>query len=190
MHGSSAVKNYDNIGYDLSRFDRRRRVRDALANEPVARPRPIPSLEEQATARKEAKTRAKAAAAAKAQPVRISPFAVLSYLAVTVLLVWIVFSYMSLNELSVETANLKRELTALQEEAVTLSVQYDQRMDLRAVEVRAAQLGMVRPASDQVIYMDLSQPDYAIMRSESTDGASDFLGGLRGIAAAVVSFFS
>lgn len=184
---SSAARNV-NIGYDLSRFDKRRRVQEALAREavqpaPIPMPRAIPAPRSR-TAEGE-RTAARTKTAAKRG---ISAFSVFGYMAVSALMVLIVFSYVSLNELSIRSDALRRELTTLKEEAAVLQVQYERTSDLRLLETNAEALGMSKVTAEQVTYIDLSRPDYVVMAGEEGE-SSDFLAGVRSVVAMIAEYF-
>jgi len=177
---ASAARNIEysgSVAYDLSRFDRRKRVRDALELEPVAIPRPIAKPHE----------RVKAEAKAKARPA-VSATTVIAFLMVAVLMFCVVLNYMRVYELSLEISNLQAEYNKLKSEAAVLKVQSEKKMnDIRIAEL-AAEMGMTRPARDQIIYVDMSQPDKGIVLAES-EVKNDFLNGLKTLFLAAIDFF-
>ena len=152
------------VAYDLSRFDRRRRVREALENEKVVTPE-LP-----------AKPKTKTADKADAHPrIRVSAFAVLSYVVVFALLLGIVMNYMILNEVTVETARLENELHSLESDAAKLEVEYERAMSLSELAAKAQEIGMYAPGSDQVDYIDISRSDEVTVYS-SGEGEGFFAG--------------
>ena len=178
----STARKLDYVEYDLARFDRRQRVKEALKREPVA----VPGTVRKTQAAKAERTDARATAVA-ARRFRVSAFAVVGYLAVTALMIFIVYNYMQLNELTLKTAGLQSQYQKLQDEAAVLQVQYEQKTNLRELESRAAELGMSRPVADQITYVNLSEPDRAVILRD-TGRNSDFLSGITALLSAVVDF--
>ena len=54
--------------------------------------------------------------------------------------------------------SLRRELSSLKEENITLSAQYEKVFDLATIQAAVGDT-MIRPTGDQVVYIDLSAPD-------------------------------
>ncbi|MDR3206908.1 MAG: cell division protein FtsL [Oscillospiraceae bacterium] len=136
------------VAYDLSRFDNRARVREAVAAEsvpvqalPVRAPRP----------------------GTRTQPVgRLSLWTVLAFMTAMALMFFIVYSYMRLTELSTEAKGLSSQIAALKKEEAILVLQKNSMIDLKEVErIATDELGMVKPNRAQVIYIDLSGRDHA-----------------------------
>lgn len=99
----------------------------------------------------------------------ISLFAVISYIAVTALMILVIFSYMRLYEISAETSAYKSELTRLTKANAALTSEYDDAINLGAVELLAiTKLGMRRPSSSQIVYVNLSEPDRAEVFEQQT----------------------
>jgi hypothetical protein len=168
----------DSVAYDLSRFDKRKRVREALANEAVA----VPAIRPRGT------TRAAAKAAAEAKAVaHVSPFAILSYIAVFALLILVVTNYVKLYELSIQTANFESELVELKNDEALLKVKYERSMNIRNIEDRAAELGLYMPQGGQVTYISISQADRAEIYYTEKE-SKGFLNGLQKIFLVVFDF--
>ncbi len=160
----SAARVRAEVGYDLSRFDRRLRVRDAVADEMAVR-----SEKREKTVKET--VRKKTAA-------RISAFAVMGFLLIVGLQMLSVWSGMSLHTVSAESAALKSELTKLKAEETALRSQYEKKLNLKDIERRAEELGMSRQQGGQIVYIDLSVPDHAIIFDKKDEGSSDFLKGI------------
>jgi len=181
MDSTAKKLNYqDSVAYDLSRFDKRKRVREALENQPVA----VPAIRPRGTTA--AKAKSEAAAAAKTRG--LSVFSVVSYIAVFALFMLIVMNYMKINELSVEQSALSRELAALKSEAAQLEIKYEQKINMYNIEERAAELGLSKPTQDQIQYIDIAGQDYAVVYNEDT-GTSGFIAGIKSIFMSVLNFF-
>lgn len=130
--------------------DRAYALRGALP-EPLARPE-LP--EERSVPRpKPVRVRAKLV---------LSPFALVGAAMVAVMLFMMISAYVRLYETTTQTAALTSELSELQAQQAILTTQYESRIDLSHIEEMAtSELGMVKPGSDQTIYLDLAGPDEA-----------------------------
>ncbi len=62
------------------------------------------------------------------------------------------------------------QLSALETENVVLSAQYEQIFDLSSVREAAVAMGMTKPSSSQIYYIDLSEGDSAIVYQEASPG--------------------
>ncbi len=138
----------ERVSRDLSRFDTRRSVREAYNASEMAKVKSI------------AQTRT----AAKARVgFRLNVFTVVGYVAIVALLVSIVFNYMQLNEITIVASKSQRELSALKQDEISLRNSVEKRMNLKFIEERALALGMVKPEREQMIYVDLSGGDHAVV---------------------------
>ena len=124
---------------------------------------------------------------------RVSVFAVTGFLAVGLLAVLLLFSYVNLAVISDQVVDLRSELTTLQSEEAKLRAQYELAYDLNAIEEQVSASGsMVKPQSGQVIYVDLSEPDSVeFFRQETgSTGASGMLASVKSIGSGIVEYFS
>lgn len=106
---------------------------------------------------------------------QIAPFAVVGFLAVAVFAAMVVMSYANLTVANREVEHLRSELAALQTDNAALVTQYEKIFDLDSFQSAAGD-AMVRPSSDQVVYIDLSEPDAVVVFE-----ASGIEGGLRSL---------
>ncbi len=106
----------------------------------------------------------------------VSVVAVLGFAAVLALLVMVISGYVRLYELSSTHADLTDELTALQAEHNRLEASYESKLDMDQIEtVAAGELGMHVPTDDQIVYLDMSGEDAAVVYdSDSMDVGSVF----------------
>ena len=114
---------------------------------------------------------------------KVSPFAVLGFLCVGVLTVLLLMSCVRLAVVSDETAQLRSRLTQLEAEEAKLLTQYELAYDLQAIETRLLADGtMVKPSSDQMVVLDLSEPDNVVVygQESGSPGVLDKLSGLFG----------
>ena len=105
-------------------------------------------------------------APARRQPVRktrakpaFSPFALLGGAMVCVMLFLVVFSYVRLYEAQSAVSDLKETKTLLTEEQQRLRSQYENSLDLEAIEARALELGMRQPLPSQIVYVEVAAGD-------------------------------
>lgn len=121
---------------------------------------------------------------------QIAPFAVIGFLAVAVFAVMLITSYAQLTVANDEMVSLRRELSQLKEENVTLSAQYEKVFDLATVQ-KAVEDTMVRPTGDQVVYIDLSEPDTVIVFEEEKgmSGLQTIADGIESIFVSITEYF-
>lgn len=165
-----------NIAYDLSRFDKRRRVREALEREPVAVPRPIARPREREMAEVKAKTRT-----------GVSALTVLGAMVIALLMFFVVLNYMRLYEISMQVSAAKSEYTVLKSEAAVLQVKAEKQMSVRKIEEAALAMGMAYPEGDQLVYLNMSHPDRGEILIQS-GGRSDFIRGIQSLLFAAIDF--
>ena len=93
--------------------------------------------------------------------------------------------------LSAETVSLKKQLSALETENVTLTAQYERMFDRNTVKEAAEAAGMSKPGSSQIYYIDLSDGDSAVVYQQSDPGVlSRLLTSLHHGFYAVVEYFN
>lgn len=143
-----------------------------------------PETEAERSARRRAQVKASVRPAQK-----VSPLAVLGFLAVGSLTVVLLLCYVQLNTISRSIVAMKAEISALEIEQVQLTTQYEQAFDLSTVKAAAEAAGMSQPSDSQVYYISLPGEDQAVAHS-AENGVLDkffaFLG--RGIYAAAEYF--
>lgn len=101
----------------------------------------------------------------------VSPFAIVGFAAVTLCAVLLLMTYVQLAVLNAETVELREEMSHLETEYKRLLTEYELSYDLTAIEEELISSGlMVRPGSNQTIYLDLSEGDYVIYYEEAEKG--------------------
>ncbi len=145
------------------------------------KPRANPRVREEALTRTRVKVR---------QAGEVAPFGVVGFAAVGVMAALVVMSYAQCVVANDQVVSLRSELTDLQDQNVILSAQYEQVFDLERIQ-QAVGDTMVRPTNDQVVYLDLSQPDSVVLygEEERSAGLAGMLEGLADIAAGFVEYF-
>lgn len=128
---------------------------------------------------------------AKVRPAeRVSPVMVLGFAAVAVMMVMMVFSYVQLNTISSSIVSMRTKVAALQTEQVMLMTDYEQAFDLSSVKEAALAAGMSTPSDSQVYYIDLSDPDSAVVFAQEEKGLEAVLTSAGDAAKSVVEYFS
>ena len=120
---------------------------------------------------------------------QVAPFAVVGFLAVAVFAALLLLSYVQYTVLTGEMVSLRSEMSTLEKESVTLSAQYEKVFDMESIEAAVGDT-MTRPTSDQVLYIDLSEPDTVVVYGAQGDGG--ILGAVKEIGAVlgeIVEYF-
>lgn len=129
--------------------------RNYLTSSAAPELRPRPELPEERVQHRKQTVRVKAKAS-------FSPFVVAGLAMVAVMLFMMISAYVRLYETTAEVSELSESLSELQLEQTTLMSQYESRIDLAHIEAMAAtELGMIKPGSDQTVYVNLAGPDQA-----------------------------
>lgn len=113
---------------------------------------------------------------------QVAPFAVVGFVAVAIFAALLLLSYVQYTVLSGEMVSLRSEMATLEKESATLSAQYEKVFDLTTIQESLGDT-MTPPTSDQVVYIDLSEPDTVVVYGEETDGG--VIGALKEIGAAI-----
>lgn len=146
----------------------------APGREEVLRPRPNVRPKERTLARPRVQVR---------EAGKVSPFAVAGFLSVGVLAVLLLMSSVRLMVINNETVQLRTQLSALREEEAKLLTEYELAYDLRAIEEQLTADGtMVKPNSNQMVALDLSEPDNVVVFAQESAAAGllDKMGDLMG----------
>lgn len=105
----------------------------------------------------------------------VSPVMVLGAMAVAVLMVLVVLSYVELATISDSVVSMRSQVSDLETRQVALQTQYEQAFDLVSIKERAMAAGMSLPSDSQVYYIDLSDPDNAVVYEQESDGVLQVL---------------
>lgn len=94
----------------------------------------------------------------------VSPFAVVGTLCVAAVMVMLLLSYIRLTAISNESVRLERQISALEDENTKLQIAYESAFKLEDVEAYAmSELGMVKAEQDQVMYINNTRQDRAVI---------------------------
>ena len=154
--------------------------REEEVYQPAPRPKQRPLARKRALVRAQARVR---------QAGQVAPFAVVGFLAVAVFAVMLIMSYAQLTVANDRMVSLRSQLSDLQTENATLTAQYEKVFDMDKLQA-AVGSEMVRPSNDQVVYIDLSEPDSVTIYGEERSGG--ILGALEGVAqvlGSIVEYF-
>lgn len=172
---TSRYEVYGNVAYDPV-WEGGAVAAPAPGRQEVLHPRPNVRPKERTLARPRVQVR---------EAGKVSPFAVVGFLSVAVMAVLLLMCCVRLTVLNDESVQLRNQLSQLQEEEADLLARYELAYDLQAIEAELISSGaMVRPGSDQMVVLDLSEPDNVVVydRTESAAGVvnevKDFLGDL------------
>ncbi len=89
----------------------------------------------------------------------ISPFAVLGTAVAVGMLFLVIFSYVRLYEATSTVGDLQTERSELIEQQQRLRSQYENALDLEAIEARALELGLRQPSASQSVYVQIAAGD-------------------------------
>lgn len=117
---------------------------------PLEEPRHLP--EEQPLPERRKRVKAKTA---------IAPFTLFGMLAAACMMILVIFGYVQLYEASTKVSRLESQLQSLEAEQTLLRSKYEGKIDLPAIQSRAAELGLHTPESGEVIYLNLAGGDRA-----------------------------
>lgn len=148
---------YGDLAYDLNRGIREREF--LHAGETPHRQKAVPAPRVRRVSKVQVREKQK-----------LSPIAVLGFLAVVAVAVLVLFSYVQLTEISADVVSLRQQLTELETQNVTLTAQYQQMYDLSTVKEAAEAAGMSKPSASQIYYIDLSDGDSAVVYQKPDSG--------------------
>ena len=157
------------VASDLSRFDRRKLVRDAVEEEQVS----------------------KKAAPKPVKHAKISLITLMYYVFAVAISGALLLNYVNLTVLTDEASSLKKQYETLKGQETHLQTEYDKRLNLKDIEAYAInQLGMIKMERSQVEYIELTNPDSITMVApQDAPRLSYYLAGLVRSFNAALEFF-
>lgn len=168
-YGQNSV--YGSLAYD---FDNPELYPELEYGLPLERPAP-PRTGERTATRAKPRTRSRQG---------VSLLAITGIFAAAVLFAVTMMARIQLLEITDTSAALEQQLAELETEQTKLKIRYESVFNLTEIEEYATmQLGMQKPSTDQVYYIDTSSPDRAVVVEQGAndslvDKISDFLSGL------------
>ncbi len=120
----------------------------------------------------------------------VAPFGVVGFLVAAAFAVMLVFSYAQQIQLATQVSSLQSEYSAVVVENASLSAQYERLFDIASIEAAVAGT-MIRPSAEQVVYLDLSQPDVVnnFGTDQRVDGVAGLISGVREIITDMQEYF-
>ena len=112
------------------------------------------------------------------------------FLAVGIFAALVLWSYSQYIVTSDQLVTMRSELSDLQEENVRLSAQYEKVFDMERIQAAVGDT-MVRPTNDQIVYLDLSEPDSVVLygQEETSQGPQGLLDGLKELFGDLFAYF-
>lgn len=121
---------------------------------------------------------------------KVSLGALCGFLAVAAMVTLLLLCRAQLTELSADVVSMQRELSALEDEHVSLLTRYEKTFDLATIKEAAAAAGMSKPSASQIYYIDLSEADSVVVyQQQSTSVLSRVFTSLGQGVCAVVEYF-
>lgn len=121
---------------------------------------------------------------------KVSLGALCGFLAVAAMVTLLLLCCAQLTELSADVVSMQRELSALEDEHVSLLTRYEKTFDLATIKEAAAAAGMSKPSASQIYYIDLSEADSVVVyQQQSTSVLSRVFTSLGQGVCAVVEYF-
>ena len=109
----------------------------------------------------------------------VAPFTILGAAVAACMMILVIFGYVQLFEASSRVSRLENQLKSLQAEQLLLQSRYEGKIDLPAIEARAEELGLRKPAQEQIVYVDLSGTDQAeLYRTERSSIVGEIIGAI------------
>lgn len=169
------------LAYDLDYAVRERELRHAGE---------APRRQETAREKPRAKVHAAPRVQVREQEMPVSLFTIAGIAAAIGMAVLLLMCYTQLTALSADTVALQSQLSALETENVVLTAEYEQMFDLATVKEAAEAAGMTKPGNSQIVYIDLSGGDSAVVyQKEDPSLLSRLLASLNHGVYAVVEYF-
>lgn len=145
-------------------------------------PAPYPRRREQVRRQERPKVQIRQAGA-------VAPFAVIGFLAVAIFAAMLVTSYVQLTVANDEMVSLRNELSALKSDNAALAAQYEKVFDLATIQAAVGD-AMVRPTGEQVVYIDLSEPDtVTVYQDAASSSLRSLLGGVGDVFDGIIEYF-
>lgn len=146
---------YGSLAYDLDALARERQLDDAgIITEKEAHPAPQPQRRPRPQA--------------KSHP---QPLVVGSIILLAAMVVVLMIGYVRLTAISSDVSDIKKHITELESENVSLLTEYERTYDLATVKKTAEKAGMAKPSSGQIEYIDINSGDSAVVYRAGADGA-------------------
>ena len=171
-----------NLAYDFDALERQLEQTGDMGRDLYTAPLEERSADVIARAHEHTKARVRTAQ-------HLSPVIVVGYGALAVMLTLLVVCYVQLAAISGSVVAMNKEAAQLESDQVVLQTQYERTYDLASVKEAAIEAGMSRPSDSQIYYIDLSDPDNAVIYQDQEEGLLGWLKELGSNILAMVEYF-
>lgn len=122
----------------------------------------------------------------------VAPFAIIGFLAAAAIAVVLLLGNIQLNSIYADNVQLQKQLTTLETEHADLTAQFELKFDQAKLEAAVAADGtLAKPNSNQSVYIDLSEPDNAVVygSEKQSTGVDGFFKTVGDLFSSVVEYF-
>ena len=160
-----------------------------VAPMPRTAPKAQPKADPQVTTRVRERSRVRVTTR---QQQAVAPFAIIGFLAAAAIAVVLLLGNIQLNSLYADNVQLQKQLTTLETEHADLTAQFELKFDQAKLEAAVAADGMLaKPNSNQSVYIDLCEPDNAVVygSEKQSTGVDGFFKTVGDLFSSVVEYF-
>ena len=160
-----------------------------VAPMPRTAPKAQPKADPQVTTRVRERSRVRVTTR---QQQAVAPFAIIGFLAAAAIAVVLLLGNIQLNSLYADNVQLQKQLTTLETEHADLTAQFELKFDQAKLEAAVAADGtLAKPNSNQSVYIDLSEPDNAVVygSEKQSTGVDGFFKTVGDLFSSVVEYF-
>ena len=160
-----------------------------VAPMPRTAPKAQPKADPQVTTRVRERSRVRVTTR---QQQAVAPFAIIGFLAAAAIAVVLLLGNIQLNSLYADNVQLQKQLTTLKTEHADLTAQFELKFDQAKPEAAVAADGtLAKPNSNQSVYIDLSEPDNAVVygSEKQSTGVDGFFKTVGDLFSSVVEYF-
>lgn len=160
-----------------------------VAPMPRTAPKAQPKADPQVTTRVRERSRVRVTTR---QQQAVAPFAIIGFLTAAAIAVVLLLGNIQLNSLYADNVQLQKQLTTLETEHADLTAQFELKFDQAKLEAAVAADGtLAKPNSNQSVYIDLSEPDNAVVygSEKQSTGVDGFFKTVGDLFSSVVEYF-
>ena len=181
---------YGNVAYKLDYYSDVVAVpQPRVAPMPRTAPKAQPKADPQVTTRVRERSRVRVTTR---QQQAVAPFAIIGFLAAAAIAVVLLLGNIQLNSIYADNVKLQKQLTTLETEHADLTAQFELKFDQAKLEAAVAADGtLAKPNSNQSVYIDLSEPDNAVVygSEKQSTGVDGFFKTVGDLFSSVVEYF-
>ena len=165
-----------NIDYEspLVQPDRQRQQKERMDREEVLRRR--------RKAREQAGRKSRSRYQTRQQDA-VAPLGIVGFAAIILLACSVLGFHVKLNEVNQQVVQVRQQLSDLQAREKALAAEYEQTFDMQDIENRMVSSGtMIQPDNSQIVYLELDEPDNAVVFNEDDSQSESLWSMLVGMA--------